>query len=270
MKQSLNNLKEDFTYQVRNVRPFQSLVLSTIFLVGFLCIYMQTKKVNFLLILFHAWWIISYYIYQFKYKQTVAHRKDADSLFNFYILSINIVYFILMIVVYFNNPTLLAYTLISGMTVLYTLPTILVFYTFLRVRRKIYLVLPVYITLICMSIVLFGFIYWICSVSSPFNEGIFTTINQTSLIHLDNFEKINSRGDYIYFSFSVFFASSFGDFVPLGSVIKWIVFIETIFSVVILTSILNRILSREENDDYVGFKFKSEPAPHNSYNPHSR
>ena len=262
MKQIFRNLIDEFKYEVRNVRSFQSLVLSTIIVIGLLAIYTQLKVISSLLILVQGWWIVSYYIYKFKYKQKVNPRKDADNLFDFYIISINIVYFILMVVVYFNNPTLQAYTLISGMTVLYALPTILVFYTFLKVRRKIYIILPVYITLICMSIVLFGLIYWICSVASPLNEGVFSTINQTSLTQLDNFEKISSRGDYIYFSFSVFFASSFGDFVPLGSVMRWIVFIETIFSVVILTSILNRILSREENEEaYSSSKFKSEVPP---------
>jgi hypothetical protein len=189
-----------------------------------------------LFVLSYLFWIYQYatiFIYKSKSKRV------TEKLFEWYNLLINCVFFVSYLFYLVNNPILSILSLILIISFLLVMINVVFLILMKQARKNSLLLVLFYFSSVFGIIFLFTFFY--------------TTFGQTPIGQIVN--QLNSTRaltvpDYLYFSSSTFYTSSFGDLIPGDSawLARLFTQIEVALSFVLHVIYLGKILSDSNTD----------------------
>lgn len=175
-------------------------------------------------------WVIAYILCEFLRKEKDIFQK----LYTSYILILNLIFFGLYIsFVFFKINIVSILFLIIAIGFIFLLTALYSLFFLKITKRNIYALVANYLYLVFVTVILFGYVF-----------AFFSAFNGQGIVDYKTDSKITELWNYIYFSSTTFYSTTFGDLIPSGWMIKLISQIEVVVSAVIHVIILGDLLSR--------------------------
>ncbi|MEK6917809.1 MAG: ion channel [Nanoarchaeota archaeon] len=220
-------LKEDFKLRETKLLCFATFLVVIPWILSSLLFFVSEKGIYWVRIITLAIFIITDIFY-------VLRKKRRDNFFTSWGDWLTILILVAMLVLYLVlSFKSLEFKILSLLAFVFVVLAVLVingFVLLVKSERSFWIILP-YIALVSATIVFFGFTF---------------TFSQ---INYSNGTLVKNAWDYIYFSSSTFYASTYGDIIPTGALSKFLTQIEIFFSFIIHIFLVGYILSKPRKSE---------------------
>jgi hypothetical protein len=170
------------------------------------------------------------FTYNVSAKRKIIHRENW---YNILLILLMIVYWITYTFIKVNI-IISVYLLIFSTMLIFGFLLYNYFMQFVR-QKKLEWIIIYYIITSTIIVITFAFIYILITAFYPSNTIVTVVQN----------ESLKNSSDYVYFSAQTYLLSSYGEFYPQGTVMRWVTIAESTLTFVITAFIINDILSNK-------------------------